>query len=189
MSDAFAYDYDERPYEILDGEVYMMSSPSMNHMRINGNLHNIFSQYLKGKTCESFINSNVYFNEEDHVIPDEMIVCNPNIIDDNAIRGVPDLIVEILSKSTANQDRNKKFQKYEKYGVKEYWIVDQYMKRVEVFHLVNGKFVRFCDAQFYTDEEYKYLNDKEKSETVFEIKVSLYDDFVVNVKDIFERVK
>ena len=181
--------YDERPYEIIDGEVRMMASPSINHVRINGNLHTIFTQYLKGKTCEPFNQSGVHFSEEDHFVPDEMIVCNPDIVEENFINGVPDLVVEILSKSTAGQDRNKKFQKYEQYGVKEYWIVDQYMKRVEVFHLVDGKFVKFCDAQLYTDEEYKFLSDREKAETVSEIKVSLYDDFVVDVKDIFERVK
>ena len=189
MNTAIDYNYDERPYEIIDGEARMMASPSINHVRINGNLHNIFDRYLKGKTCEPFNQSGVHFSEEDHFVPDEVIVCNPDIVEENFINGVPDLVVEILSKSTASQDRNKKFKKYEKYGVKEYWIVDQYMKRVEVYHLVDGKFVNFCDAQLYTEEEYKLLNEREKSETVSEIKVSLYNDFIVNVKDILERVK
>ena len=189
MKTEFDYVYDERPYEIIDGEVRMMVSPSVNHTRINSNIDFIFKNYLKGKSFESFIETGVHLSQEEHFVPDEMIICNPDIVEENFINGVPDLIVEILSKSTAIQDRNKKFQKYEQYGVKEYWIVDQYMKRVEVFHLVDGKFVKFCDAQLYTDEEYKFLSDREKAETVSEIKVSLYDDFVVDVKDIFERVK
>ena len=155
MSNSFDYDYkDERSCEIIDGEARMMSSPSINHTRINGNLHSIFSNYLRGKTCEPFNQSSVHFSEDDHFIPDEMIVCNPDIVEENFVNGTPDLVVEILSRSTASQDRNKKFSKYEKYGVKEYWIVDQYIKRVDVYHLVDGKFFKFCEAQLYTDEEY-----------------------------------
>lgn len=190
MNTAVAYEYkDERPYEIISGEVRMMAAPSINHIRINGNLHNIFSNYLDGKKCESFNQSAIYLSEEDHFIPDEVIVCNPDIIEENFINGVPDLVVEILSKSTRNVDRDEKFRKYKQYGVKEYWIVDPFMKNVEVFHLIEGKFVKTCDAQYYTEVEYKLLNDKERAAVVSEIKVSLYDDFVVRVEDIFKRVK
>ena len=96
---AMAYSYSDTrdEYEIINGEVYMMSSPKANHIRVNGNLHGIFRDYLKGKTCEPFSNFNVYFNEEDHFIPDEMIVCNPDIVEDDAVHGAPDLVVEILS--------------------------------------------------------------------------------------------
>ena len=190
MNTAIAYEYkDERAYEIISGETRMMAAPSMNHIRINSDIDTIFKNYLNGKTYEPFNQSNVHFSEEDHFIPDEVIVCNPDIIEENFINGVPDLVVEILSKSTRNVDRDEKFRKYEQYGVKEYWIVDPFMKNVEVFHLIEGKFVKTCDAQYYTEVEYKLLNDKERAAAVSEIKVSLYDDFVVRVEDIFKRVK
>ncbi|MBR1397892.1 MAG: Uma2 family endonuclease [Selenomonadaceae bacterium] len=189
MNTAIDYNYDERPYEIIDGEARMMASPSINHMRINSNIDFAFKKYLKGKTCESFINSNVYFNEDDHFIPDEMIVCNPDIVEENAINGTPDLIVEILSPSTAKTDKNDKFLKYEKYGVKEYWIVDPKNKSVDVYHLKEGRFMPSGTYQLLTDEQFNNLSDKDKVNILTEIKVSFYDDFIVNVKDIFERVK
>ena len=188
MSGALAYQEEYETYEIINGETYMMSSPKTNHTRINGNLHNIFSDYLKGKRCESFNNLNLFLDEDNFYIPDEMIVCNPDIVEDDGIHGVPDLIDEILSKSTADRDRYEKFAKYEQYGVKEYWIVDPFMKRVEVYHLKDGKFVKYASCQVYTDREIKLLSERERAEIVPEIKVSLYDDFIVQVKDIFERV-
>ena len=186
MNENLNYDYDQRPYEMIDGQTYMMSSPSINHTRINGNLHEIFARYLNGKTCEPFNQTNVYFSEKDHFIPDEIIVCDPDIVDENAIKGAPDLVVEILSKSTAKTDRDKKFFKYEMYGVKEYWIVDPFMKRVEVYHLIEGKFFKSCDAQLYTEEEYSLLNEKEKTETVNKIKVSIFEDLIVDVRNVFK---
>ena len=189
MNTEFAYQSDYERYEMINGEIYMMSSPSTNHTRINGNLHSLFKNYLRGKRCEPFDNLNLFLDDENAYIPDEMIVCDPDIVEEDGIHGVPDLVVEILSKSTADIDRNEKFAKYEKYGVKEYWIVDQYMRRVEVYHLVNGKFEKKISAQYYTDREFKLLTENQKAAVVSEIKVSLYDDFVVQVEDIFERVK
>ena len=189
MDTAIDYNYDERPYEIIDGEARMMASPSINHMRINSNIDFAFKKYLNGKTCEPFNQSGVHFSEEDHFVPDEVIVCNPDIVEENFINGVPDLVVEILSKSTAVKDKMDKFIAYEKYGVKEYWIVDPFIKSVEVYHLIDGRFVRNNVYQLYTEEEFNDLTDEQKSLAKSEIKVSLYDDFIVNVKDIFERVK
>ena len=186
---AYAKASDDETYEIINGQVYMMSRPSTRHMKIELNIASNFKSYLKGKKCTPFNETNVFFDEDNIFVPDIIIVCNPDIIEERGIYGTPDLVVEILSKSTAVKDKMDKFAAYEKYGVKEYWIVDPFIKSVEVYLLKDGKFTRNGVYQFYTDEEYKYLNDKEKAETVFEFKVSLYDDFVVNVKDIFERVK
>lgn len=177
------------PYEIINGKVYMMSSPKYNHVTINGNLHRIFGNYLDGKCCTPFIQFNVFFSEEDQYIPDEIIVCDPNIIEDDAIHGVPDLVIEILSKSTALNDRVAKFKTYEKYGVKEYWIVSPNEKSVEVYILKEDKFMLDSFYQYYTDEEFNELTKLQKADAKFEIKVSLYDDFIIQLKDIFKRVK
>ncbi len=177
-------------YELINGETYMMSSPGVSHVRVNGNLHKIFGNYLAGKRCEPFNQFNVFFSETDHFIPDEIIVCNPDIVEDDVVHGTPDLVVEILSKSTARKDKNEKFFKYEQYGVKEYWIVDPFSKSVDVYHLINDKLVRdeFTYA-LYTDIEFKQLDEEEKAESKFYIKVSIYDDFYVKLDDIFDRVK
>jgi len=190
MSDVAYSDlaYNE-PYEIINGKFYMMSSPKRNHVKVNSNIDNIFERYLEGKRCESFNQFNVFFDEDNHYVPDESIVCNPDIVEEDAIHGAPDLIVEILSKSTAIKDKMDKFIVYEKYGVKEYWIVDPFIKSVEVYLLKDGKFVRDAFYQYYTEEEFNELTELQKADAKFEIKISLYDDFVVQVKDIFKRVK
>lgn len=177
------------PYEIINGKVYMMSSPKASHVRVNGNLHNIFDRYLDGKRCEAFNQFNVFFDEDNHYVPDEIIVCNPDIVEEDAIHGAPDLIVEILSKSTAIKDKMDKFVTYEKYGVKEYWIISPNEKSIEVYILKDGKFALDSFYQYYTDEEFNELTKLQKADAKIEIKVSLYDDFVVQLKDIFKRVK
>ena len=176
-------------YEIINGQVYMMSSPKYNHVVINGNIHSIFDDYLDGKRCIPLGQFNVYFSEEDKFIPDEIIICNPEIIEDDAVYGTPDLVVEILSKSTAKKDRSEKFFAYEKYGVKEYWIISPETKSVEVYLRKDNKLVLDNVYAIYTEREWKLLTEKEKAAAKFEIKVSLYDDFVVKLEDIFKRVK
>ncbi|MBR1729782.1 MAG: Uma2 family endonuclease, partial [Selenomonadaceae bacterium] len=135
MSAEFAYQREREDYEIINGEFYMMARPSVNHQRISSNIVGIFDRYLDGKTCEAILEEDVYLSEEDNFVPDIMIVCDPNIVKDDAIHGVPDLVVEIISKSTVRKDKNEKFFAYEKYGVKEYWIVDPFMKCVDVYIL------------------------------------------------------
>ena len=183
-----AYQEEYSDYEIIDGQVYMMSRPTMSHQRISKNIIGIFDNYLDGKRCEAVLEQDVYLSEEDNFIPDVMIVCNPDIIEEDGIHGVPDLVVEILSKSTAKRDRTDKFLKYEKYGVKEYWIVDPFSKSVAVYLLKDGKFEHDNNYSIYNEFEWRKLTEQERAEAKFEIKVSLYDDFVVQVKDIFERV-
>ena len=187
---AGAYKYNGNvSYELINGEFRMMSRPSVNHMTIEGNILATFKNYLKGKSCRPFNETDVFLDDMNNFVPDVMIVCDPEIIEEDGIHGAPDLVVDILSKSTKKLDRDDKFYKYEQHGIKEYWIVDPFMKCVEVYHLIEGKFVKTCDAQLYTEREYSRLNDKEKAEVISEIKVSLYDDFVVKVEDVFEYVK
>ena len=120
-----------------------------------------------------------------------MIVCNPDIIKKDGIHGAPDLVVEILSPSSVRHDRFEKFQIYSKYGVKEYWIVDPTGKLVEVYHLVEGKFILDEVYHPYSEEDLKYmLLEKERAAAAAQklIKVSLYDDFIIDVADVFEDV-
>ena len=69
---------------------------------------------------------------------------------------------------------------YEECGVKEYWIVDQWSRRIEVYHLVNGKFAFSKTYRVSDDEETKNDDNKNK------IKVSIFDDLTVDVRDVFK---
>ena len=118
---------EEHPFEILGGRMVSMSPrPAINHNRIAGNIYRIFSLFLKGKSCEAFGDGvDLFLSEEDHFIPDGMVVCDKNKIRSNYISGAPDLVVEVLSPRTARNDRWHKKNAYETAGVTEYWIVER----------------------------------------------------------------
>lgn len=187
----------ENVFEVINNKIYMMTQPNIQHIRITKNIFRQFDKYLDGKTCEAFSDSLAVFydetNRKNYVIPDVMIICNKDIIKFNGAYGTPDLIVEVLSSSTAQNDRTLKKDIYEKIGVKEYWIVDINNRLVEVY--INK------DGRFEVDKFYVYLTDEEIAENatlldddrnkinyINSIKVSLYDDLCIELKDIFKDV-
>lgn len=182
--------------ELIDGKIFMMSPrPRVEHATVCTNIASEFRSYLKGKTCRAFCDGvDVFLDENNRFIPDTMIVCNPDIIKHDGIHGAPDLVVEVLSKTTAKNDRSKKKYTYAKYGVKEYWIVDVWSKSVEVYYNQNNWFVLDNIYYYLTDEEIAENNnmsdndiDKIKEYTD-SIKVSICDNLIVKLKDMFEYI-
>lgn len=182
--------------ELIDGKIFMMSPrPRVEHATVCTNIASEFRSYLKGKTCRAFCDGvDVFLDENNRFVPDTMIVCNPDIIKHDGIYGAPDLVVEVLSKTTAKNDRSKKKYTYAKYGVKEYWIVDVWSKSVEVYYNQDSWFILDNIYYYLTDEEIAENNnmsdndiDKIKEYTDF-IKVSICDNLIVKLKDIFEYV-
>ena len=161
--------YQEEPREeLLNGKIYMMSSPTVNHSQIASNIYYAFRSYLKDKTCRAFNDGvDVYLTENDRVIPDAMIVCNKNNIKLDGIHGAPDLVVEVLSPGTAKNDKGYKKDLYETAGVKEYWIIDPMLRSIEVYLLTDGKFALNDVYALYPDG--LSVTDKEREETKKEI--------------------
>ena len=189
--EALAYQDEYQEYELINGEVYMMARPSINHIRIEKNIIKAFDRYLQGKKCEAFFEPNVRLSEKDQFIPDVIIVCNPDIGKDDGIYGAPDLVVEVLSPSTARNDKLRKKALYEKYGVKEYWIVDPINKSIEVYHLVEGKLVLENVCMMYRDYEWERMTEEERElaqKEQLSIQVSLYDDFTIDIAEVFRGV-
>lgn len=173
--------------ELLNGKISMMSSPSVNHNRVAGNIYTIFRNYLKGKSCEAFSDGvDVYLSNKDRVIPDGVIICNKDIIRMDGIHGAPDLVVEILSPSTAKNDKGYKKDLYEKSGIKEYWIVDPNMRSIEAYLLSDGKYT--LDGFYGLFPDAFGITEKERAESKKEIWVSLYDDFCIPLKEIFQNL-
>ena len=115
----------------------------------------------KGETADDKIDTVVQ--------PDICVVCDLSKIDDKGCCGAPDMIVEVLSPSTAQKDRNEKFNLYEEHGVKEYWLVHPGDKTIQVFLLQkNGKY----------DEGALY--EKKGS-----VPVHLFDDYLIDLNAIF----
>ena len=130
---------DDKRYEIIDGELFEMSSPTFRHQVLLGNLHLIFGPYVRGNLLGIvlFAPIDVILAESDIVQPDLVFVSESrrHIIQDHAIVGAPDLVIEILSPSTAAHDRNRKADLYARYGVAEYWMADTETETIEIRRL------------------------------------------------------
>ena len=177
--------------EIINGKVYLMSpSPITNHNRIIKNIISIFAPFLDGKNCEAFIDGEeVHLTKDNVYIPDFMIVCNPDKVKDDAIYGAPDLVVEVLSPSTARNDRFRKKEVYEACGVREYWLVSPADKTLEQYILTDGQFVINEIYALHPDYYLNKLTEEERAAIPTEFKCSLYDDLIIKVADVFKRVK
>lgn len=137
-------------YEVIEGQVYNMSpAPTTKHQAVLRELLTEFTLFLRGKKCSVFASLiDVCFYEDDNdlskieewVEPDLVVVCDKSKIREKRIVGVPDLIVEILSPSTAKKDKIIKYNRYQRAGVKEYWIVDPSNEAVDVYVLEQTEF-------------------------------------------------
>ncbi|WP_303841281.1 Uma2 family endonuclease [Selenomonas ruminantium] len=172
--------------EQIQGREIAMSPASIKHIFIQRNLAGIIWQYLRGKKCQLLLEAEVVFDEENKFIPDLMVVCEPDKIKKNHIEGAPDFIVEVLSPSTRRRDITIKKDIYEKYGVKEYWIISPKDEAIEVYILRNGKYELDNIYHNFDEEDWAALSDTEKAEQQLSLKVSLYDDLEIQVKEIFE---
>jgi len=142
---------DDVRYELIDGVLYNMAAPRISHQRIILNLGRRFGDYLDGKSCEVFIapvdvrlKADILNDSDNTVVqPDVIVLCDRSKIDpkDRGIIGAPDLVIEVLSPSSAYVDRILKHKKYLEAGVREYWIIDPVHKTVCVYLPENGKFV------------------------------------------------
>lgn len=191
MSDNLAYqeDFQEKTREeLIGGEVFLMAPASTNHVLVSGNVYSIFGGYLKGKNCVPFMDGiKVFLTEQDHFVPDMMVVCDRDKIKSDGIHGAPDLVVEILSPSTMRNDRTRKKEVYAKCGVREYWIVSPGDKSVEQYLLQDGEltlnFIYVLPPEWMPAR----LTEKERAEIVTHFKCSLFDDLDISLEDIFYR--
>ena len=149
----------------------------------------IFRYYLRGKTCRPFSDGlDVHLDKKNVYVPDVMIVCDRSKVHRDGVYGAPDLVVEVLSPSTAQNDRGAKMRHYAAAGAKEYWIVSPIGKSVEVYLNQDGRFELDAMYTVFSDWDLERMDDDERSAIRMEIPVSLYDDFRVSVEEIFEDV-
>ena len=172
--------------EKIDGIEYDMSPANTKHINIQNNLITIIRQYLKGKKCRAFSEIGVHFDEDNYFIPDITVVCDRSKITEQGIKGTPDFVAEVLSFSTYRKDITVKKDIYEKFGVKEYWIISPKDEIIEVYLLRQGKYQLDNIYHNATEQDMKYMSEREKAEINVSLKLSLYDDLEIQVKDIFE---
>ena len=141
-ADYLAQDENSERMEIIDGEVFVMSSPTTSHQRISRELFRQLANFLDGKSCEAFsapLDVRLFEKDGDKpedvdtvVQPDIMVVCDKNKLDKHGCKGAPNLVIEILSPSTYQRDCLIKFNLYLHAKVPEFWLVDPEEKTVRV---------------------------------------------------------
>lgn len=185
MSDNLAYQ-EERREELIGGKVVMMAPASAEHVYTAGSIYNIFKNYLKGKNCIPFSDGLlVHLTDDNKFVPDMMVVCDRSKIKSDGVHGAPDLVVEVLSPSTAKDDRTRKKEVYEACGVPEYWLVSPTDKSIEVYLLESGKYILHDVYTVRPDWVLKQMTDEERDAIVTEFKCHLYDDLIIRLDDIF----
>ena len=127
---------DER-WEIIDGVAYnMVPAPNTRHQTILVNLTLVVGNALRNSMCRLFVApTDVVLSEENVVEPDVFVVCDPTKMTERCIRGAPDVVFEIISPSSTKKDRLVKRRLYERFGVKEYVLIDPDGPCVERFLL------------------------------------------------------
>jgi Uma2 family endonuclease len=186
---AYNYGYaDERKRELIDGRIVMMSpSPGVSHTQVTANIYRIFDKYLEGRQCKVFFDSvDVRLTRKDTFIPDLTVVCDKTKIKGDGIHGAPDLVAEVLSPSTAKNDRFYKKSVYGKCGVKEYWIVDIQNLSIEVYLLKDGGLEPDNVYAIYPDYMLEVMTEEEKNAVITEFKTSIFPDLSISLDKVFK---
>ena len=130
--------------EVINNTLVMSPSPLDTHQKVLGKIFTKLSLIVENKNLGELRIApyDVHFQEENIFQPDIVLIdkSSAHKITERGFFGAPDLIIEILSPSNARFDKEEKKFIYEKFGVKEYFIVEPYDKLVTGFVLLNDKF-------------------------------------------------
>jgi len=136
---------DDARYELIEGDLLMTPSPVTKHQRILRDLGFELLSFVRAKNLgEIFLAPyDVYFDNENVVQPDILFISRErlNLIGEKNMQGPPDLVIEILSESTAYRDLIQKKKLYARYCVKEYWIVIPEEESVGIYSIKNDVFI------------------------------------------------
>ncbi len=180
--DYLSWNNSNERWELINGVAYDMSpAPSRKHQDLFGILFGEFYNYLKNKDCTVYaapfdVRLPEGFQSDSDiktvVQPDISVFCDQDKLDNRGAIGAPDLIIEILSPSTAAKDLKEKFFLYESAGVKEYWIVDPSNETLTVYIL--DKDNKYQRGIVYAGED--------------KLKVGIFEDLEIEMEDVFKNI-
>ncbi len=132
---AFEREQIQQKHEFVDGIIYAMSGASRHHVRITCNLISSLNVQFKQRECSVYANDlRIKVNKTDYVYPDVVAICGVEQFEDEQFDTLlnPNVIIEVLSKSTQNYDRNRKMMLYQNIStVQDYVLIAQDEYRVE----------------------------------------------------------
>ncbi|WP_316768419.1 Uma2 family endonuclease [Pedobacter frigiditerrae] len=174
--------FDER-VELIKGKIFKMSpAPSRVHQEVFGSIFLAIGNFLKNKPCKVYgAPFDVRFpksSKADAAIftvlqPDICVVCDLSKLDDKGCVGAPDIVVEILSPGNNKKELFHKYQVYQEFGVKEYWVVSQSDQNILIYTL--DEFGKFQPSKIFTLGE--------------EITSSVLPGFFLNLDDVFDGIE
>ncbi len=173
--------------EKINSVIYDMSpSPDFRHDIVDGNISRIIGNGLKNSLCLIFMENLDYRYHsdinDDYVCPDIMVICDRKYLKGGSYSGTPKFIVETLSPSTAKRDRSEKKDIYENAGVEEYWIVSAQGKSVEIYYLVQGRYILEQSYILQDDEEEEHYN----AETLISLRA--FPHIKMTLREIFAGI-
>ena len=147
---------DGRRHELIEGDHYMIPSPSERHQRIAMNLSGALWQHLVTRHIGRAYAApfDVVLSTIDVVQPDLFYVSSAkvSIVTNRNILGSPDLVVEILSETTRKTDEIIKRKLYERFGVQEYWIIDPEIETIKVYRMTAQGYHRTAELSREADD-------------------------------------
>ena len=163
---------DER-FELIDGILQTMIAPSERHQEISMKLSIRFGVHLEGRHCRVLaapfaVRLNYKTRDDTVVQPDLVVICGPKKPSDGkSHKGAPDIVIEILSRSTQKYDKTIKREKYLEAGVAELWYIDYLNETIEINKLKDNNF----ETTLYFDDD--------------KITTDILPEFELDVADVF----
>lgn len=147
-ADYLKWDYEEI-VELIKGKIFAkVAAPSRTHQGVSGNIYASFWSFLKNHPCKvysapfdvRFSKDPAYHKIDSVVQPDISAICDLPKLDDKGCWGAPDLIVEVLSPGNSKVELQHKYELYQEYGVREYWVVHPVESTLLIYSLVDGTY-------------------------------------------------
>jgi len=140
---------DGKRHELIEGEHYVWTSPNIKHQGVLGNIAFLVGAFLKEHRLGRLLPArlDVVLSPIDVVEPDLLYVGNERstIFTEDNVQGMPDLLIEIVSDTTRRMDEIVKLRLYERFGVREYWVVDPILDTVKVYRWVDLVFTKVAE--------------------------------------------
>ncbi len=146
----------DKRYELIDGELFLLASPSYGHQRAIAEISGYFYIWFKDKKCRPLTSPfDVTLikgdNNKNVVQPDMLVICDTEKIDEKGkYWGIPTLVVEVLSPSSRKHDMLRKLNLYALTGIKEFWLADTSKKAIYLYNFENKvieDFITFTNNQ------------------------------------------
>lgn len=167
-------------YELVNGDLYMMSSPRGIHQLLLLEIASQLREFFKDKKCKPFVapfdvvfaKSNDKSKWNTVLQPDIFVLCDLEKYEGNHVKGAPNFIIEIASPSNLVHDRFRKYSIYQMNKVKEYWIIEPNDNKIFTF--------------LYNEEEGIYSLGKEY-EITDDIPVASFEGLKISLADFYKK--